>query len=95
MLRLDTGEATRLTGGPATFNRFASLAPNGRWVAWATDRDLPAPRPGSAAALDLWMMRTDGFDARRLTRFSDVFADSYAGPTAYARPPGARRAIAC
>ncbi len=28
------------------------------------------------------MMRTDGFDARRLTRFSDVFADDYAGPMA-------------
>ena len=80
-LRLDSGEATRLTGGTANFNRFASLAPNGRWVAFATDRDLPQARPGSAAALDLWMMRTDGFDARRLTRLSDVFSDSYSGPT--------------
>ncbi|MFQ5349961.1 MAG: TolB family protein [Thermoanaerobaculia bacterium] len=82
VLRLDGGEVTRLTGGPATINRFASLAPNGRWVAWASDRDLPEARPGRAAALDLWMMRTDGFDARRLTWFSDVFADSYAGPVA-------------
>lgn len=82
LLRLEGGEATRLTGGPATINRFASLAPNGRWVAWATDRDLPGARPGAATALDLWMMRTDGFDARRLTRFSDVFADSYSGAMA-------------
>lgn len=82
VLRLDGDEATRLTGGPATINRFASLAPNGRWVAWASNRDLPRARPGSAAALDLWMMRTDGFDARRLTGFSDVFADGYSGPTA-------------
>lgn len=82
VLRLDTGEATRLTGGAASLNRFASLSPNGRWVAWATNRDQPAPRPGTAAALDLWMMRTDGFDARRLTRMSDVFAEGYLGPTA-------------
>jgi Tol biopolymer transport system component len=81
VLRLDSGDASRLTGGAASFNRFASLAPNGRWLAFATDRDLPGARPGSAAALDLWMMRTDGFDARRLTRFSDVFAESYSGPT--------------
>jgi Tol biopolymer transport system component len=82
LLRFDDGEASRLTGGPANFHRFASLAPNGRWLAFATDRDLPAPRPGSPPKLDLWMMRTDGFDARRLTGFSDVFADGYAGPTA-------------
>lgn len=82
LLRLDDGGATLLTGGQSTFNRFASLAPNGRWLAWATDRELPGRRPGSAAAMDLWMMRTDGFDARRLTRFSDVFSDSYAGPMA-------------
>ena len=81
VLRLDTGEATRLTGGPGTFNRFASLAPNGRWVAFASDREQPRPRPGTQSALDLWMMRTDGFDVRRLTRFSDVFADGYTGPT--------------
>ncbi len=82
LLRLDSGEAIRLTGGAASFNRFASLAPNGRWVAWATDRDLPRARRGSPAALDLWMMRADGFDARRLTRFNDVFSDGYIGPTA-------------
>ena len=81
-LDLDDGQASRLTGGPASFHRFASLAPNGRWVAFASDRDLPAARPGAATALDLWMMRTDGFDARRLTWFSDVFADSYSGPMA-------------
>ena len=28
------------------------------------------------------MMRADGFDARRLTRFNDVFSDDYPGPTA-------------
>lgn len=82
VLRLDDGQATRLTGGPATIHRYAALAPNGRWVAFASDRDLPEPRPGSAPALDLWMMRTDGFDLRRLTRFSDVFSDLYAGPMA-------------
>ncbi len=82
VLRLDNGDASRLTGGPAAFNRFASLSPNGRWVAFATDRDLAAARPGAEQALDLWMMRTDGFDARRLTRFSDVFASHYAGPMA-------------
>ena len=81
LLPLDTGEATRLTGGPSSLNRFASLAPNGRWVAFASDRDQPRPRPGTTPTLDLWMMRTDGFDARRLTRFSDVFADGYTGPT--------------
>jgi len=80
LLRLDGGEATRLTGGPAEVHRFASLAPNGRWVAFASDRDLADPRPGSATAMDLWMMRTDGFDARRLTRFSDVFSNDYTGP---------------
>lgn len=82
LLDLDDGEATRLTGGAADVNRFASLAPNGRWVAWATNRDQPEPRPGAAPALELWMMRTDGFDARRLTWFSAPFGDSYLGPTA-------------
>ena len=82
ILRLDDDDATRLTGGPAAIHRFASLSPNGRWVAFASDRDMAEPRPGSAQALDLWMMRTDGFDARRLTRFSDVFSPRYEGPTA-------------
>jgi Tol biopolymer transport system component len=80
LLRLDDGEAQRLTGDTATFNGFARLAPNGRWLVWATDRDLPGRREGSAPALDLWMMRTRGFDARRLTWFSDVFASTYSGP---------------
>jgi Tol biopolymer transport system component len=81
LLRLDGGEATRLTGDGSRFNRFARLAPNGRWLVWATDREL-GRRPGAAVALELWMMRDDGGEARRLTRFSDVFAGDYTGPVA-------------
>ena len=82
LVRLEGGELTRLTDDVARVNRFARLAPNGRWLVWATDREQPGSRPGSAPALDLWMMRGDGRDARRLTRFSDVFAPGYAGPVA-------------
>lgn len=88
VLRLESEELRRLTSTPDELDRWAAPSPNGRWIVWSTSRGIGDGRVrierqelSAARPLDLWMMRGDGSGAARLTRFNDVFAPEYAGPT--------------
>lgn len=57
LLPMSGGKATPLTRGPA-FDSQPALSPDGRWVAFISDRD---------GAENLWIARTDGSASRQLT----------------------------
>ncbi|MBL8266674.1 amidohydrolase family protein [Steroidobacter sp.] len=57
LLPMKGGKATALTRGPA-FDSQPALSPDGRWVAFISDRD---------GAENLWIARSDGGEARQLT----------------------------
>ena len=79
-----TDGSLRSLGGGGAWNRFARLAPNGRWLIWSSPGDPPAAsrRPAGSGMLDLWLATVDGSLVERLTRFNDVFSTDYSGPTA-------------
>jgi Tol biopolymer transport system component len=56
------GTARVLTSGPA-FDSQPTVSPDGAWIAFVSDR---------SGAENLWIMRTDGSDARQVTRNDTV-----------------------
>lgn len=59
--RAADGTVTLLTDWPGE-ESYPALSPDGRWIAFSSDRESGAP-----GANDLWLMRADGAAARRLT----------------------------
>ncbi len=85
VLRLESGEIRRLTATRA-LDRFARLAPDGRWLVWASSLSQRDDEPvferrekSTDTALDLWLMDAEGRQARRLTRFNDATSSDYFG----------------
>jgi hypothetical protein len=95
-LTFDGGAVRQLTHTPDELDRFARFSPNGKWVAWVSNRGIPGrqrdvPRAAPiATASDLWLMPAAGADSEaqaiRLTHFSDVFSSSYTGKMAVGPP---------
>lgn len=86
VLRLESGELSRLTSSAGELDRFARFSPDGRKIVWASSQDILDRRTvferrdrSAEAPLDLWMMNADGSGRERLTRFNDVFSDHYTG----------------
>jgi TolB protein len=66
VLDLETGEWRNLTNNPAA-DLEPEWSPDGNWIAFASNRDNPN--------FDIFIMRRDGSDVRRLT--TDEAKDSY------------------
>ncbi|MDX1501458.1 MAG: hypothetical protein R3325_03770 [Thermoanaerobaculia bacterium] len=87
-MRMEDGTVRRLTHTLDELDRHPRFSPNGRWIAWVSNRGVPPARDeerwlrrGMPALLatDLWLMAADGSGVARLTHFSDVFSPDYAG----------------
>jgi hypothetical protein len=68
---LSDGRLTPLTAQPRAARRGA-LAPDGRWVAFATNQDVPGQQGGNdGPQADLWKLATDASDAvpQRIAQF--------------------------
>lgn len=92
---LEEGLVERLTSSAGAWDRWGRYSPDGQWIVWVSNRDLgpgagrsgPAARAASTeVASDLWLMRSDGRGAERLTRFNDVLSDQYMGRVAVGPP---------
>ncbi len=78
-----------LTRTPAELDRHALLAPNGNWIVWSSSREIGSGEVSlerrqvtAVRKSDLWLMNAEGLSVQRLTRFNDVHAPEYSGPTA-------------
>jgi hypothetical protein len=68
-LDLTTGRATAVTTPPLVVRR-AALSPDGRWIAWATHRDLPEQQAGNdGPQADLWKVPAAGGSPEKLYTF--------------------------
>jgi len=90
---LDGSGFRNLTSSPEVWDRFARYSPNGRWIVWASSRDIAFDRArldrrGGPADVptDLWLMSSEGIVVQRLTRFNDVFSVDYIGRTMVGPP---------
>jgi len=95
----DGGNRTRLTFDTSTFdtrytrNGSPARSPDGTMIAFHTDRP---PRPAVCCDFDIWVMRADGTQQRRLTPTGDNNTHMYPGwqplqlsTAGYSRPKGA------
>jgi Tol biopolymer transport system component len=88
LLNTESGETRNLTKTPDQLDRFALMSPNGRWIAWASSRDIGSGQVNikrrqvsAARPADLWLMNAEGLSAERLTHFNDVHSPQFSGPT--------------
>ncbi len=72
----DGGGLAQLTFNPG-LDAEPVPSPDGYWVAYISEAGNPPPAPGELPNTDIWIMRPDGSEARRLTFYE----------TAYARQP--------
>jgi TolB protein len=63
LMRADGTRLRRITRGRA-WERFPSWSPDGRWIAYISDRS----RPGNEGSYEIYVMRPNGTGLRRLTR---------------------------
>jgi Tol biopolymer transport system component len=63
LMRADGTRVRRITRGRA-WERFPSWSPDGRWIAYISDRS----RPGHEGSYEIYVMRPNGTGLRRLTR---------------------------
>jgi Tol biopolymer transport system component len=89
LLDSESKQTRRLTETWDELDRFALMAPNGRWIAWASSRDIGSGQVkierrqvSAVRATDIWLMNGEGRSVERLTNFNDVHSPQYAGPTA-------------
>ena len=86
---LDTGDKSkstsaslRLTHSRAGPEEYARFAPRGDLLAFTSNAEVRGrPVAGRVLPNELWLMKGDGTDKRRLTRFNDPLADEYLGDT--------------
>lgn len=69
----DGGGVHKLTDGRG-FNEYPSWSPDGNWIVFNSTRDGVADSAGSDYYRNLYIMRPDGRDVRRLTRGYGTFA---------------------
>jgi Tol biopolymer transport system component len=63
LMRADGTRVRRITGSRA-WERFSAWSPDGRWIAYISDRS----RPGHEGSYEIYVMRPNGSGLRRLTR---------------------------
>jgi acetyl esterase/lipase len=76
-LDLTTQQLARLTEN-RDWDEHAHYSPDGRWIVWICSTNIPQVHSRSLQEMtrnppktDAWLMRADGSDKRRLTRFND------------------------
>ncbi|MBI4766963.1 MAG: PD40 domain-containing protein [Deltaproteobacteria bacterium] len=74
---LSTQQLTRLTED-AEWDEHAHYSPDGKWIAWMSSAGIPQVKTRSFLEMarnplktDVWIMKADGSDKRRLTWFND------------------------
>jgi TolB protein len=63
LMRADGTRLRRITGSRA-WERYPSWSPDGRWIAYVSDRS----RPGNEGSYEIYVMRPNGTGLRRVTR---------------------------
>lgn len=88
LLDTESGQTRRLTETPDELDRFALMAPNGRWIAWSSSREIGSGQVNierrqirASRPADLWLMNGEGRSVQRLTGFNDVHSPQFSGAT--------------
>ena len=73
---MGSGTLTNLSASPKEWDEFVHPSPDGKWLAWVSSKDTPQARDRNGNIikgkflLELWVMRADGSEAKRMSGFN-------------------------
>jgi Tol biopolymer transport system component len=85
-------ETRRLTRSRGGFHQYARISPRGDLVAFTSDAELGGR--GSRRPSEIWLMKLDGSDKRKLTELNDAAGDRSCSVGAFAWSPLGEQIVA-
>lgn len=78
-----SGALTNLSASSKEWDEFVHPSPDGKWLAWVSSKDTPQARDRNGNIikgkflLELWVMRADGSEAKRMSGFNHSGTPEY------------------